>query len=70
MKKIIKVTDNHRINPESLIPGGFVVETIDINGLRLVYDKIKNPSSYIYKITKDHNIIQVLVDGELFWERS
>jgi hypothetical protein len=69
MEKTIKVTDNHRTNPESLIPGGSVVETIDSKGLRLVYDKIKNPSAYVARITKDLSIVQVLVDGQIFWNR-
>jgi hypothetical protein len=69
MEKIIKVTDNHRTNPESLVPGGFVVETVDTKGLRLVYDKIKNPSAYVARITKDQSIVQVLVDGQIFWNR-
>lgn len=69
MEKTIKVTDNHRTNPESLIPGGSIVETIDSKGLRLVYDKIKNPSAYVARITKDQSIVQVLVDGQIFWNR-
>ncbi len=70
MEKTIKVSDPHRTNPESLIPGGSIVETVDVQGLRLVYDKIKNPSAYVARITKDPDIIQVLVDGQIFWERS
>jgi hypothetical protein len=68
-EKIIKVTDNFRTNPESHIPGGSVVETFNTEGLRLVYDKIKNPSAYISKITKDLSIQKVYVDGELKFER-
>lgn len=67
MEKTIMVTDKHRTNPESLVPGGSIVETIDSKGLRLVYDKIKNPSAYVARITKDPEIVQVLVDGEIFW---
>lgn len=71
MSKLIQVKDNFRKNPDSLIPGGSVVETISSEGLRLVYDKIKNPSAYIQKITKVHeDIIQILVDGEVFWEKE
>ena len=69
MEKTIRVTDNHRTNPESLVPGGSIVETIDSKGLRLVYDKIKNPSAYVARITKDLSIVQVLVDGQIFWNR-
>jgi hypothetical protein len=67
MEKTIRVSDPHRTNPESLVPGGSIVETIDSKGLRLVYDKIKNPSAYVARITKDPEIVQVLVDGEIFW---
>ena len=69
MEKAIKVADNHRTNPDSLVPGGSIVETIDSKGLRLVYDKIKNPSAYVARITKDTDIVQVLVDGQIFWTR-
>jgi len=68
-EKIIKVTDNFRTNPESLIPGGHTVEIFNDEGLRLVYDKIKNPEAYINKITKDTSIQKVYVDGELKFER-
>jgi hypothetical protein len=68
-EKVIKVLDNYRTNPESHIPGGSVVETFNDKGLRLVYDKIKNPSAYIKRITKDESIIKVYVDGELKFER-
>jgi hypothetical protein len=68
-EKIIKVLDNYRTNQESHIPGGSVVETFNDKGLRLVYDKIKNPGAYIKRITKDESIIKVYVDGELKFER-
>ena len=68
-EKIIKVLDNYRTNPESHIPGGSVVETFNDKGLRLLYDKIKNPGAYIRRITKDESIIKVYVDGELKFER-
>jgi hypothetical protein len=68
-EKIIKVLDNYRTNPESHIPGGSVVETFNDKGLRLVYDKIKNPGAYIKRITKVESIIKVYVDGELKFER-
>jgi hypothetical protein len=70
MEKVIKVTDNYRTNPDSLIPGGSVVETFDSKGLRLVYDKIKNPSAYVARITKDSDIVRVFVDGQIFWEKE
>jgi hypothetical protein len=68
-EKVINVLDNYRTNPESHIPGGSVVETFNDKGLRLVYDKIKNPGAYIKRITKDESIIKVYVDGELKFER-
>jgi hypothetical protein len=69
-EKIIKVKDNYRTNPESHIPGGSVVETFNDKGIRLVYDKIKNPGAYIRRITKDPSIIRVYVDGELKFDRN
>jgi hypothetical protein len=68
-EKIIKVKDSYRTNPESHIPGGSVVETFSDKGIRLVYDKIKNPEAYIRRITKDDSIIKVYVDGELKFDR-
>lgn len=70
MKDTIRVKDEHRKNPVSLVPGGSHVETVDVDGLRLVYDKVKIPDAYVSKIIKDPNIIRVYVDGELFWERE
>jgi len=69
-EKIIKVTDNFRTNPESLVPGGHVVEIFNDEGLRLVYDKIKNPQAYIARLIKDPSIKQLFVDGELKFERK
>lgn len=68
-EKIIKVKDTYRTNPESHIPGGSVVETFNEEGLRLVYDKIKNPGAYISRIIKDPSIVKVYVDGELKYDR-
>jgi hypothetical protein len=70
MKKQINVGDVYRTNPDSLIPGGSVVETHSVEGLVLVYDKIKKPNAYISKITKDGSIQRVFVDGELRWEKA
>ena len=70
MEKSIQVKDNFRKNPDSLIPGGSTVETISSEGLRLVYDKIKNPSAYIQRIIKDEKIVKIFVDQELVWEKE
>ncbi len=70
MSKIIKVKDEHRTNPESLVPGGSTVETYTSNGVRLQYDKIKNPKAYIAKISRDPEIEKIYVDGVLTWERD
>lgn len=70
MEKSIQVKDNFRKNPDSLIPGGSTVETISFEGLRLVYDKIKNPSAYIQRIIKDEKIVKIFVDEELVWEKE
>lgn len=68
MKKEIKVSDSYRTNPESLVPGGSVVEIHQTNGLVLSYDKIKNPNAYITRITKVQSISKVMVNGKLYWE--
>lgn len=70
MGKIIKVTDDYRINPASFIPGGSIVETVNDKGIRAVYDKIKNPEAYIKRITKDPSILEVYVDGEIKFSKN
>jgi hypothetical protein len=70
MEKTIKVSDPHRTNPESLIPGGSIVETVDDKGLKLSYDKVKNPGAYVARVTRDPSIVQVFVDGKIFWNRK
>lgn len=67
-KKVINVSDSYRTNLRSLEPGGSVVEIFNSEGLRLIYDKIKNPNAYISKITRDGSVQKVLVNGELRWE--
>lgn len=68
MGKEIKVTDNFRTNPESLVPGGSIVEVHQSDGLILLYDKIKNPKAYISRIVKKQEISKVMVDGKLYWQ--
>lgn len=70
MSKELKVTDNFRTNPESLLPGGSIVEVHQTDGLILSYDKIKNPNAYISKIVKTQSILKVMVDGKLYWENQ
>lgn len=69
-EKVINVNDKYRTNPDSHIPGGSVVETFSNKGIRLVYDKIKNPDAYVRKITRDESIIRVYVDGQLIFDRN
>lgn len=70
MEKTIRVQDNHRTNPKSLVPGGYVVSTVNRDGLVLQYDKIKDPDAYIAHISRDENLIKIYVDGILSWERK
>ncbi len=70
MGKEIKVTDNFRTNPESLLPGGSIVEVHQSDGLILSYDKIKNSKAYISRIVKKQEILKVIVDGKLYWENQ
>lgn len=69
MGNVLKVSDNFRTNSLSLKPGGSTVETYCIKGIRLVYDKIKNPEAYILHVIKDSSIQKVYVDGILTWSR-
>lgn len=64
--KPLKVEDKYRTNPHSLVPGGFVVEIHTNDGKVMIYDKVKNPEAYIKRISKDHSITKVLVDGKDF----
>jgi hypothetical protein len=64
MKKALKVSDNYRTNPVSLIPGGSTVEVHLIDGKIFIYDKVKNPSAYIKCLRKTCEISKVYIDGK------
>ncbi len=55
------VGDDWRKNPKSLIPGGSEVMVMYSNHECKVYDKIKNPKTYIDKFDMT-GVIKILVD--------
>lgn len=67
----LKVKDQYRTNPLSLKPGGFSVTAIHETGRVFIYDKVKNPSSYIRRMCLEESehgaIIEVLVDDQSVW---
>lgn len=64
-KNKVFVGQEFRTNPDSLIPGGSVVEVHYATRIK-VYDNIKNPKAYIKYITSNSSepIISILVDGK------
>jgi hypothetical protein len=64
-KNKVFVGQEFRINPQSTIPGGSVVEVHYENRIK-VYDNVKNPKAYVKYIrtNSSENIVQILVDGK------
>lgn len=69
MAKTFVVADRFRTNDLSLKPGGFSVTVIYSDNSHRIYTKVKNPEAYVRSITKNLNIVKVLVDGNLYWSR-
>lgn len=67
---LIKVKDQYRKNELSLTLGGSEVTAILENGKSIVYDKIKSISRYCNKLKNDHRVIEILVNGEVYWKRN
>lgn len=68
--KEIKVQDMYRTNRLSQQPGGKEVTVTMRDGLRLRYDKVKNPVLYIGKLQNKEDIVQIDVDGEMVWNEK
>ncbi len=66
----IKVKDEYRKNELSLIPGGSEVTAILSDGNRLTYDKIKSVNKYCDQLKKDRLVIEIHVNGEVYWNRN
>jgi hypothetical protein len=66
----IRVKDEYRQNDLSLSPGGSDVTTLMSNGKRLTYDKIKYVEKYCSKLKNDPQVIEIQVNGELYWKRN
>jgi hypothetical protein len=66
-----RVGDEFRTNSLSLIPGGKKVTVVYSNGVKLVYDKVKNPGKYIKSISEKDSpngaMMEILVEGKSVW---
>ena len=67
---VVIVSDQYRTNAKSFEPGGSVVTAIYNDTSRRVYDKIKIVDRYVERLKQKPEIIQVLVDGEVYWTRN
>lgn len=67
----IHVSDAHRINELSLLPGGDEVTVVYEKGNSRVYDKIKSPRRYVNALLSRRNngITQVKVNGAVVWNK-
>ncbi|NBU48421.1 MAG: hypothetical protein EBS34_13480 [Flavobacteriales bacterium] len=66
----IKVGDDYRTNELSFIPGGSEVEAVSKNGKKKIYDKIKMVDKYCNRLKGDQSIIEIYVNGKLYWKRN
>jgi hypothetical protein len=64
--KEIRVKDQHRTNELSLVPGGGTVTVKYEDGRVLSYDKIKNTTAYVNRLSK-LDISEILVNGTRVW---
>jgi hypothetical protein len=67
MSKELKVADGFRTNSLSLRAGGHEVAVHRFDGKVYVYDKIKNPRSYVSNMNLS-GVSEILVDGKLYWK--
>jgi hypothetical protein len=65
MAKELIISDEHRTNELSLLPGGSVVKVIQRDGKIYVYDKIKDPARYIARMDTS-KIQEIWVNEELY----
>ena len=63
----MRVGDEYRTNPLSLIPGGSLVTVVFSNGKMLDYDKVKSPKKYVASIPTRDDIVAVYVNGNQVW---
>ena len=63
----MRVADEFRTNPLSLIPGGSLVTVVFSDGRMLDYDKVKSPKKYVSKIPQKDDITAVYVNGNQVW---
>jgi hypothetical protein len=69
----LHVGDDFRTNPLSLKPGGYDVTVIYQSGKAFTYDKVKNPASYVTRISSNSKygqIVEILIDGNSTWSIS
>lgn len=65
MSKELIISDEHRTNELSLLPGGSVVKVIQNDGKVYVYDKIKDPARYIARMDTS-KIKEIWVNDALY----
>ena len=74
MKEELIVADKYRTNQLSLEPGGYQVTIIHQDGKPFVYDKIKNPVSYVRYISRESKangkIVEILIEGNTVWKEG
>ncbi len=59
------VRDDFRLNPKSLVPGGWDVEVEFFNSEKRIYSNIKNTEAYANHIlANDKNVKSITVIGE------
>ena len=63
----MRVADEFRTNPLSLIPGGSLVTVVFSDGRMLDYDKVKSPKKYVASIPTRDDIVAVYVNGNQVW---
>ena len=63
----MRVADEFRTNPLSLIPGGSLVTVVFSDGRMLDYDKVKSPKKYVASIPQREDITAVYVNGNQVW---
>ena len=63
----MRVGDEYRTNPLSLIPGGSLVTVVFSDGRMLDYDKVKSPKKYVASIPTRDDIVAVYVNGNQVW---
>lgn len=65
----VLVSDEHRLNELSLIPGGVTLTVVHSNGTKRSYDKIKNAQKYIAAILHKADVVEVWHESECLYRK-